>query len=147
MQDTIREQLRRNAVALISLTVAVVSLGYNTWRNETTEAQRNTRHASFVLVEDLARLQSVANTLVYAPERDPGAWVEGWGLVASVDTLGELLPEPIPTAAGALRETWEVTFEDLSAADRDRALAADEMLGRRISATREAVVGYLRSLD
>tara|TARA_R110000782_G_scaffold9026_8_gene29205 strand:- start:160 stop:393 length:234 start_codon:yes stop_codon:yes gene_type:complete len=30
---SVREQLRRNTVALISLAVAITSLGYNTWRN------------------------------------------------------------------------------------------------------------------
>jgi len=34
-------QLRRNIVALISLTIAISSLGYNTWRNEHTEDNRN----------------------------------------------------------------------------------------------------------
>lgn len=38
---SIREQLCRNTVALISLVIAVGSLGYNTWRNETTEAQQS----------------------------------------------------------------------------------------------------------
>ena len=32
-RESIREQLRRNAVALISLVIAITSLGYNTWRN------------------------------------------------------------------------------------------------------------------
>jgi hypothetical protein len=34
-----RVQLHRKAVALTSLGIAVGSLGYNTWRNETTAAQ------------------------------------------------------------------------------------------------------------
>ncbi|MDB6105600.1 MAG: hypothetical protein JWO52_5599, partial [Gammaproteobacteria bacterium] len=38
---TIREQLRNNAVALTSLFIALSSLGYNTWRNERTEHNRN----------------------------------------------------------------------------------------------------------
>jgi len=32
--SSLKEQIRRNSVALISLAVAVSSLGYNTWRNE-----------------------------------------------------------------------------------------------------------------
>ena len=147
MKHALPDQLRRNAVALISLILALTSLGYNTWRNETTERQRNIRHASFRLVEDLARLQSVANTLVYAPERDRTAWVDGWGLVMSVDTLGRLLPEPVPSRTAALTRTWESAFEELSAPDRKAALAADERIGEEIEATREAVVELLRSLD
>lgn len=41
-----REQIRNNAVALISLVVALAALGYNTWRNERTEANRNLRAAT-----------------------------------------------------------------------------------------------------
>lgn len=37
MPANIKEQLRRNTVAPISLVVAVTSLGYNTWRNEHSE--------------------------------------------------------------------------------------------------------------
>jgi len=34
---TFREQIQRNLLAIISLAVAISALGYNTWRNETTE--------------------------------------------------------------------------------------------------------------
>ena len=44
---SIRQQLRANAVALISLVVALSSLGYNTWRNEQTEENRSIRVAGF----------------------------------------------------------------------------------------------------
>ncbi|MBF8293263.1 MAG: hypothetical protein HW392_2090 [Steroidobacteraceae bacterium] len=40
-----REQLRNNLVALISLVIALSALGYNTWRNELTERNRNIRAA------------------------------------------------------------------------------------------------------
>ena len=39
--------LRRNILALISLTLAIVSLSYNTWRNDATELNRNQRAAGF----------------------------------------------------------------------------------------------------
>jgi uncharacterized membrane protein YebE (DUF533 family) len=39
----IKEQVRRNAVALISLVIAITSLGYNTWRNEASENNRTQR--------------------------------------------------------------------------------------------------------
>ena len=38
MEHRITEQIRRNTVAIISLIVALSSLGYNTYRNELTEA-------------------------------------------------------------------------------------------------------------
>lgn len=41
-----KDQLQRNLVAIISLFIAVSSLGYNTWRNDKTEYNRNQRLAS-----------------------------------------------------------------------------------------------------
>jgi hypothetical protein len=53
------DQIRRNAVALISLIIAVSSLSYNTWRNEKTEDNRNQRHAAFEVLLKLNELQQV----------------------------------------------------------------------------------------
>ena len=55
-ESRIRKQLKQHSVALISLVIALSSLGYNTWRNETTEEQRNIRHASFRVLECLGDL-------------------------------------------------------------------------------------------
>jgi hypothetical protein len=41
-------------VALLSLAIALASLGYNTWRNETTESHRNARQAGFVVLDQTA---------------------------------------------------------------------------------------------
>ncbi len=40
------EQIKRNQLAIISLVVALIALGYNTWRNELTEENR-TSHSWF----------------------------------------------------------------------------------------------------
>ena len=62
---SIRKQIHNNAVALISLFIALSSLAYNTWRNETTEEQRNVRHASFRVLESLGELQQVVDFRYY----------------------------------------------------------------------------------
>ena len=62
---TIRQQIHNNAVALISLFIAVGSLAYNTWRNETTEEQHKIRHASFRVLENLGELQQVVDMRYY----------------------------------------------------------------------------------
>ena len=66
--DSIRAQIHRHAVALISLSIALSALGYNTWRNETTEYQRNVRHAAFKVIDNLGELQSVVNAMVYSQQ-------------------------------------------------------------------------------
>ena len=50
--DSIPAQLRRNFVALISLVVAITSLGYNTWRNEASEYNRNQRLISIEVLRN-----------------------------------------------------------------------------------------------
>ena len=60
---TVGRQLRDNAVALISLVVALGSLGYNTWRNERTEHNRNVRkfQIEYFKPPRLARLSATKN--------------------------------------------------------------------------------------
>jgi len=55
----ISEQLWRHLVALISLAVALTSLGYNTWRNEASENNRNQRLVSIEVLRNLGELQQV----------------------------------------------------------------------------------------
>ncbi|MGI9248195.1 MAG: hypothetical protein ACR2QI_04230, partial [Woeseiaceae bacterium] len=55
----LREQFQRNAVALISLVIAISSLGYNTWRNEASEYNRNQRLISIEILRNLGDLQQV----------------------------------------------------------------------------------------
>ena len=66
MAQNVGQQLRSNAVALISLAVALTALGYNTWRNERTEHNRNIRVAAFEVLTQLGELQVVVNSAVAA---------------------------------------------------------------------------------
>src|SRR5207253_10816482 len=79
---TVGRQLRDNAVALISLVVALGSLGYNTWRNERTEHNRNVRAAAFELLMRLADLKRVVFLAQYDRDQAGGnprtGWPTGW---------------------------------------------------------------------
>ena len=110
--NTIRAQIHRKAVALISLVIAVSSLGYNTWRNETTEAQRNIRHAAFRVLESLGELQEVADYRhYYLPFEDAGKTegelrISGFGSVAMIRDLMNLMPKPAPEAGERRRARY-----------------------------------------
>jgi len=62
MANTVAEQPRRNAVALISLAVAVSSLNDNTWRNESTEDNRNLRVAAYEILLKPVNLSRLGST-------------------------------------------------------------------------------------
>ncbi len=141
--ETIAQQLHRNAVALISLVIAVSSLGYNTWRNETTEAQRNLRAASFEVVSHLGELGAQVNQLGYGESAKDVAWNRGWGHVLSLQTLGRLLPKPAAAEIDALAELWRKRVSALQ--DRDQ--AAIREVREQIDKCAAAVIAVIESLD
>ena len=155
---TIRQQIHNNLVALISLAVAVGALGYNTWRNETTEEQRNIRHASFRVLENLGDLQEVVDMRHYyfpfetASGQEGQLRVQGFGSLGMIRDLMMLMPEPAPSAGEALYQDWQRQFGDLDvldAAGKHTAAAteAEEMLTLRIRQSREAVLQVLKDLE
>src|SRR5437588_11076207 len=96
---TVGRQLRDNAVALISLVVALGSLGYNTWRNERTEHNRNVRAAAFELLMRLADLKRVVFLAQYDRDQAGGNPRTGWTYVLEIQDLSKLAPAPVAAQA------------------------------------------------
>ena len=71
----IRGQLRNNAIALISLLVALTSVSYSTWRDERTEHNRNIRSATFQILTKLADFERIVFLAHY--DRDDSEAVSG----------------------------------------------------------------------
>jgi len=155
---TIREQIHNNAVALISLLVAVSALAYNTWRNETSEEQRNVRHAAFRVLENLGELQQVVDyRYYYLPfdeneDREGELRIRGFGNAGMIHDLMMLMPAPAPAAGENLHGLWVQHFarlDELDAAGQHTgsATAAEQALTRAIRAAREAVLEVLHDLE
>lgn len=155
---TIREQFRNNAVALISLAIAVGSLGYNTWRNETTEEQRNVRHAAFRVLESLGELQEIVDTRYYYLPFDEGAYregetrIRGFGTVTMVRDLMGLMPAPGPEVGHDLHRLWQEDFVDLHELDEQgrhsvAASEAEQALTAAIRKSRSTILDVLASLE
>jgi hypothetical protein len=87
-REKFREQVQRNLVALISLFIAVSSLGYNTWRNEKSEYNRNQRWASFEVLLQLGELRELVYRLHYDQESiGEDAARTGWAKVFTIRDL------------------------------------------------------------
>jgi len=127
-RSSIAAQLRQHAVALISLALAITSLAYNTWRNETTEAHRNVRHAAFRTLEELGELQVIVDARQYQGDLMRGDYVSGWARVLLIDDLSSVLPSQGQNAAAELHDAWAQNFEGWDS-------RADTAAGQRISAT------------
>ncbi len=140
---TIREQFRRNTVALISLAVAVTSLGYNTWRNEASEDNRNHRLISIEVLRYLGQLQQVVYHRHYDMDiSDKGNPRTGWAIVLMIRDLASVLEPQQIAAAGNLHAVWDDNWNELGhvQASNDRIIAA-------IEKTRRDVHALLRQLD
>ena len=155
---TIREQIHRNAVALISLFIAVSGLAYNTWRNETSEEQRNVRHAAFTVLEDLGTMQEVVDARYYylAVGEEIGLEGElrlrGYGSALMARDLMSLMPDPAPETGEMLRQTWIDEFGALDDVNEEgrrtaRAREAKTAMDAAIEKSRETVLAVIESLE
>lgn len=142
MAGTIIEQLRRNAVALISLVVAVSSLSYNTWRNESTEDNRNLRFAAFEILLKLGELQEVVFHVHYDKDFDKGNPRMGWAYVLTINDLAQVLPAAVQGSTAELKQVWAANWEDLP--DSEPSLNA---VIHALDAARDQTLVLLRSLD
>jgi hypothetical protein len=140
--STIRQQLRNNLVALISLVVALGSLGYNTWRNERTEHNRNVRTATFELLTRLAELERVVYLAQYDRDASGGNPRIGWTYVLVIRDLSSIVPAPVPAKAAELQRTWGENWEGLGGEDERSVNRIDDA----IDALRAASLGILRAL-
>jgi len=141
--SAIRTQIRSNALALISLGVALISVSYNTWRNERTEHNRNVRAATFQILTKLADFERVVFLAQYDRDRAQGNPRIGWTDVIVIHDLASVAPAPLESKAVRLREIWQANWEHLGEDDEssvDRIEAAVEEL-------REAALNALRGLS
>jgi hypothetical protein len=141
-----RRQLRDNFVAITSLFVAVSALGYNTWRNERTEKNRNIRVAGIEMLREIGSLQQLIFYARYSEDdqrRDPrGDPRMGWADMLTISDLAALMPPDVARDAGELRATWEANSEGL--------IESDEAFARidgAIDALRQTTLAELRALN
>ena len=142
MVTPIRQQLRDNAVALISLAVAISSLGYNTWRNERTEHNRNVRTAAFEVLMRAGDLQRVTFLAQYDRDRGGGNPRTGWTDVLAIRDLAALVPGQVAARAAELLKVWGENWEDLGKQDETAVNRIDDAIG----GLREASLATLRAL-
>lgn len=141
MRDSISEQIRRNLVAIISLTVALSGLGYNTWRNERSERNSNIRTASFEVLTVVGELQRVVFFSHYDKSTEYGSPRSGWAHILTIHDLSQVMPEPVPDEAGRLKEVWQAHWDSLGSSD-----ASVDAINAAIDAYRLSVLNTLRSL-
>jgi hypothetical protein len=136
-----RSQIRDNFVAITSLVVALSALGYNTWRNERTELNRNFRVAGIELLKELGSLQQIIFYAHYADGDERGDPRMGWADVQTIKDLAAVMPSAVTRDADALWIVWEAD---------SAGLIEDEEAFRRIDVAiyelRQTTLAQLREL-
>jgi hypothetical protein len=137
----IRRQLRDNLVAITSLAVALSALGYNTWRNEATERNRNIRVAGIELLREIASFQQFVLQAHYTEGFAPDDLRMGWADMLAIGDLSAVMPPAVTRDAARLRTVWE---------DDAQGLIGDAAAFRRIDGAidtlRQSTLAELRAL-
>jgi len=137
------DQLRRNRVALISLAVAIISLSYNTWRNEASEDNRTQRLVSIEILLKLADLQQVVWHHHYDGDvENKGNLRTGWAIVLTIKDISNILDEPMPQSAEDLWRVWNANHTELG----DSTEAKDAVI-KAIEKCRADTLILLQALD
>ncbi len=137
------DQLRRNRVALISLVVAIISLSYNTWRNEASEDNRTQRLVSIEILLKLADLQQLVWHNHYDGDtEDKGNLRTGWAIVLTIKDIATILDAPMPESAEKLWVVWN--DNNLQLGD---STAAKDTIIMAIEKCRVDTLAVLQALD
>lgn len=139
----VKEQLRRNTVALISLVVAVTSLGYNTWRNEASETNRTQRLVALEVLMRLGELQQITWHHHYDKDfEDKGNLRTGWTKVLVIRDISQILDGQVPESTRALHAVWTEHSDRL-----DTSTEAKDNVIDAIDSVRADALELLRALD
>jgi hypothetical protein len=130
---TIRHQRQVNLVAEISLVVALSRLGYTTWRNERTEANRNMRVAGFETLKLLGEVQTLVEYAHFKKDRQLGDPVQGWARVLYIRDLARLLPSAAQNEAERLTTAWRDNVETVESERESMVRITDEVQRLRLT--------------
>ncbi len=137
----LNEQIKHHALAIISLIIAFIALGYSAWREEKTEANLNTRMASFEILKNLGQLQVIVNFTHYGMEDNKMNAYEGWGYVALISDLGELLAPSVEKQTKELAKVWGENWKKLKEDP-----SATEKISEQIDLSRDTVLKEIKNI-
>src|SRR5262245_11524394 len=143
-----RRTIRDNLVAITSLVVALSALGYNTWRNERTERNRNVRVAGIEILKEIGSLQEIVaqvssgDDLPGETAHDPrGRLRMGWVDVWTLNDMAAVMPADVTREARELEAAWDADVEELPTSE-----ASSQRINEAIEQLRQATLSALRAL-
>lgn len=142
-KSNLKDQVRRNLVALISLVVAITSLSYNSWRNESSEDNRTQRLVAIEILLKLGDLQQLVWHHYWDKDYDDkGNLRTGWTLVLVMKDISQILDDPLPSSTTELLRVWEQHSDDL-----DSSRESEQEIIAAIDSVRSDTLALLQHLD
>ena len=142
-KSNLKDQVRRNLVALISLVVAVTSLSYNSWRNESSEDNRTQRLVAIEILLKLGDLQQLVWHHYWDKDYDDkGNLRTGWTLVLVMKDISQILDDPLPASTTELLQVWDQHSEEL-----DSRRESEQIIIAAIESVRSDTLALLQQLD
>ena len=140
--NTLLMQVQRNMLSIISLVVALSALGYNTYRNELTETNRNIRAAGFEMLHELAELQLIADYAHYDKDSAQGNPITGWGRLQYMRDMSLLMSPDVVSETQLLKEVWGSEWSALHENE-----ASNERITEAINTVRDQVRETITALE
>ena len=140
-ENSLFQQWRRNSISICSLVVALSALGYNSWRNESTEHNRNIRAAEFEMLKHLGEVQQIIDYAHLRKDAQRGDLTQGLSRVLLIRDLGTLTPRPVDECTEKLLASWVKNGDQLATSQEAAATLSEDVL-----LTRRAVLASLQSL-
>lgn len=138
---TIKQQVKNNLIAIISIVIAITSLTYNTWRNEQIENNRNVRTSSFQILMSLAELQLLVDSAFYNGNETNVDPIKGWRHILYIQDLSPTVSIEVETNADDLHRTWSEHWQLMNETEQ-----SNKQINLAIDSNRQLVLSTLQDL-
>lgn len=143
MRKFILERIRAESLAVVGLVVALIALGYNTWRNELTEQNQTVRYAGFEMLLKVGELQSILYTASGQNNMRAETATRGEIVVLSLRDLSMFMTENVRTRSKSLVLEWR--RNNLSLDDKNEFSVA--LVDIKLNELRLGIIKAVKSLE
>ncbi len=112
--QSLKQQVKQNSIALLSIMIALLSLANNTWQFEQSEINRNIRTASFETLKALNDLQLVVDYAFYENQQEHGNPIVGWSHVLYIESISPAVSAQSSQQAQSLKQIWQQHWQQIS---------------------------------
>ena len=131
-----------NFISIFSLLTIFSAFVFTAWRSEISEKNQNLRVAGIEILKNLGQLQIVVNYAYFQSDNMLGNPFLGWGYIALVSDLSQLMPDPVPKTIQKLVAVWGEEANNLKTSEE-----AVNRVSMQVDTSREEVLKSIRSLQ